>query len=272
MKPAQLILIGVALLAAVGAGLLMMNISNKPAEVIVQSNEPVITIPLVDVLIATKDIPMGTALGEQNIKWDKWPKTGIRESFILKKGRPEALKEYSKTVARSSFFAGEPIREAKIVRSDSGYLSAILPAGKRAIAIRVGAESTAGGFILPNDHVDVVMSYPNPDPSVEGFITETVLQNIRVLAIDQVIEEKEGEKAKVGSTATLELTAQQVEIIATAQKLSGGRLTLALRSVEDSEIASSDSGTHLLSSGSRRKRGSVRIIRYGTTIEKTPKK
>ena len=87
-----------------------------------------------------------------------------------------------------------------------------------------------------------------------------------------MIEEKEGEKAKVGNTATLELTAQQVEIISAAQKLGGNRLTLALRSVEDSEIAASDSGTHLLSSGSRRKRGSVRIIRYGATTETTPKK
>ena len=92
MKPVQLILIGVALLAAIGAGLLMMNISNKPAEVIVQTNEPVITIPLVDVLIAHKDIPMGTALGEENIKWDKWPKTGIRETFILKDKNPDAFK------------------------------------------------------------------------------------------------------------------------------------------------------------------------------------
>ncbi len=174
-------------------------------------------------------------------------------------------------IARSSFFAGEPIREAKIVRSDSGYLSAILPAGKRAIAIRIGADTTAGGFILPNDRVDVVMSYKNIESKDQVFVTETVLQNIRILAIDQVIEENEGEKTKVGSTATLELTAQQVEIITAAQKL-GGKLTLALRSIEDSEIETSDSGTHLLSSGSRKKRGSVRIIRYGTSIEKTPKK
>lgn len=272
MKPVQLVLIGVALLAAVGAGLLMMSINNKPAPVIVKSDEPIITIPLVDVLIATTDIPMGTTLGEKNIKWDKWPKTGIRESFILKDDRPEAFEEYAKTIARSSFFAGEPIREQKIVRSDSGYLSAILPAGKRAIAIKIGAETTAGGFILPNDHVDVVMSYKNPDPKEENFITETVLQNVRILAIDQVIEEKDGEKSKVGNTATLELTAQQVEIITAAQKLGGNRLTLALRSVEDSEIAASDSGTHLLTSGSRRQKGSVRIIRYGTTSEKRPKK
>lgn len=272
MKPVQLVLIGVALVAALGAGLLMMNMNSKPAAVVVNSSEPIVTIPLVDVLIANQEIPMGTALGEENITWSQWPENGIRDSFILKNDRPEALKEYSKTIARSSFFPGEPIREQKIVRSDSGYLSAILPAGKRAVAIRVAAETSAGGFILPNDHVDVIMSYKNPEAKDESWITETVLQNVRILAIDQVIEEQDGEKSKVGDTATLELTAQQVEIISASQKIAGNRLTLALRSVEDSEIAASDAGTHLLSSGSRKKRGSVKIIRYGSTKEVRPKK
>ena len=112
----------------------------------------------------------------------------------------------------------------------------------------------------------------SPDATDNSWITETVLQNIRVLAIDQVIEEKDGEKSKLGNTATLELTAQQVEIITAAQKIAGNKLNLALRSVEDSEIEPSDSGgSHLLSSGPRRKRGSVKIIRYGTTSEVRPR-
>jgi pilus assembly protein CpaB len=271
MKPVQIALIGVALAAAGGAGFLMIKVNNKPAPVVAKSNEPRITIPLVEVLTASKEIPMGTALGEQNIIWEKWPKNGVRESFIVKGDRPEALKEYAKTIARSSFFAGEPIREQKIVRSDSGYLSAILPAGKRAVAIKVAAETSAGGFILPNDHVDVVMSYKNPSSDDNSWLTETVLQNIRILAIDQVIEEKDGEKSKLGNTATLELTAQQVEVITAAQKIAGNKLNLALRSVEDSEIESTDSGTHLLSSGSRRRKGTVKIIRYGTTSEVSPR-
>ena len=272
MKPIQLVLIGVAMVAALGAGFLMININNKPAPVVVKSDEPVITVPLVDVLIATKEIPMGTALGEQNIKWVQWPKSGVRDSFILKDDRPEAFEEYAKTIARASFFAGEPIREEKIVRSDSGYLSAILPAGKRAVAIRIAAETSAGGFILPNDHVDVVMSYKNPDENDDSWLTETVLQNVRVLAIDQVIEEQDGEKSKVGNTATLELTAEQVEIITAAQKISGNKLNLALRSVEDAGLESTDAGSHLLSSGARKRRGSVKIIRYGSTQEVRPRR
>ena len=66
----------------------------------------------------------------------------------------------------------------------------------RAIAIRVAAETSAGGFILPNDHVDIVMSYKNPDANDDSWLTETVLQNVRVLAIDQVIEEKDGQKSQ----------------------------------------------------------------------------
>ncbi len=96
MKPVQLILIGVALLAAVGAGLLMMNISNKPAEVVVQTNEPVITIPLVDVLIAHKPIPQGTTLGEDNIKWDKWPKLEFVTLLFSKTIIPKRSKNIQK--------------------------------------------------------------------------------------------------------------------------------------------------------------------------------
>ena len=98
MKPIQFVLIGVALVAAVGAGFLMMNINNKPIPVAAKSNKPRITIPLVNVLIATKEIPMGTALGDNNIKWEKWPKNGVRESFIVQGDRPDAKKEYAKTI------------------------------------------------------------------------------------------------------------------------------------------------------------------------------
>lgn len=262
MKPIQFVLIGVALFAALGAGFLMMNLNNEPPPAKVVKKKA----PVTKVLIADKEIPMGTSLGKERLKWADWPKGNVRESFIVRKENPKALEEYAKAVARSGFFAGEPIRNEKIVNSDSGYLSAILPAGKRAMAIAVKATTSAGGFVLPNDHVDIILNRRVN----KVLTTETILQNIRVLAVDRLIEEKKGKKAKVGRTITLELTAQQTEIIATAKAI--GSLTLALRSVEDSQLAPSDTGSHLLTSGTRKKRGTVRVIRYGQTKEVRPKK
>ncbi len=268
MKPIQLILLAVALVAALGAGFLMMNLNSQPAQTQIAQDEKVVIEPK-RVLIAKNDIPMGTALSEENLSWEDWPEGNVREAYIVQDDKPEAIAEYTKAIARSSFFAGEPIREQKIVHSDSGYLSAILPAGKRAMAVRITAETTAGGFVLPNDHVDVIISYSDKDA---GVITETILQNIRVLAIDQVIEEQDGEKSIVGNTVTLELTARQSEILVAAKKIGQGSMSLALRSVEDSELEPSNAGESLLSSGSRKSRGTVRIIRYGKTEEVRPKK
>ena len=114
-------------------------------------------------------------------------------------------------------------------------MSAILPEGKRAVATRIAADTSAGGFILPNDRVDVIMTRQAPNANGESgtqYITETILNNVRVLAIDQTIEEKNGEKVVVGQTATLELTPQQAQILTVAQQMSD-RLTLALRSIAD---------------------------------------
>ncbi len=111
---------------------------------------------------------------------------------------------------RSPFVAGEPIREVKLARPGSGFLSAILPSGMRAVAVRVSASNTAGGFILPGDRVDVVA---DRCPAIERAtrrrenVSRTILANIKVLAIDQTVGDKQGEAVVVGKTATLELDA-----------------------------------------------------------------
>ena len=255
MKPVQLILIGVASVAALGAGFMIMNMNSQPAPVAGQSAAVVPQIKLKKVLVARETIPMGSALGDGRIAWQDWPADSVSQGFILDDEAPEALKEYAPTIARATFFPGEPIREAKIVRSDSGYLSAILPAGKRAMAIRVQAETSAGGFILPNDRVDVISNYQKDKEQV----TETVLKNVRILAIDQVIEEQEGQKAQVGQTATLELTEAQVEVVTEAKSLASNKLILVLRSIEDAQEREGKAR--------KRGRGKVKIIRYGQSKE-----
>ena len=121
---------------------------------------------------------------------------------------------------------------SKLIGEGQSFMSSILPSGKRAVATQIAADTSAGGFILPNDYVDVIMTRRSDAAraATGGFITETILKNIRVLAIDQTIQEdEEGKKVKVGETATLELTPQQAEIITVAQQMAD-RLTLALRS------------------------------------------
>jgi len=213
-------------------------------------------------LVANEPIPMGSSLTEQRLAWEQWPKASLRSSFITREAQPDALEKFAPLIAKSSLFEGEPVREAKLVKSDSGYLSAILPAGKRAVAMRVQADTSAGGFILPNDHVDVIMSFEDKD---KNWITETILENVRVLAIDSLVEEKDGEKNQVGETATLELSGEQTEILTVSKKIANNELTLALRSVADSDPALSGGAGHLIAEQKPKRNGTIRVIRYGTS-------
>jgi len=269
MKPIQMIVLGVGLVGAIALALVARNmmVADAPQPVAGGGEVIIQKMPTVDVLVANEKIPMGSSLKEERLAWEEWPKSSLRESFITRKKNPEALEEYASQIARSSFFEGEPVREEKLVKSDSGYLSAILPAGKRAVAIRIQAETSAGGFILPNDRVDVIMSYQSVNQGQNSWLTETILTNVRVLAIDQLVEEKDGEKFQVGETATLELTADQSEIITVSKRISGNQLTLALRSVADSNPALTGAAGHLIEEKKPKKNGTIRVIRFGQTTD-----
>ncbi len=261
MKVARLAVMGVAVLAAGGAFMLASSMANREPEIReVADKEP--QIALVELLVAAEDIQLGTSIKPNMVKWQKWPKEGISKGYIQKSTSPEGLGdgEEDAAIARGAFFAGEPIREGKLVRSNSGYMSAILPTGKRAIATSISTATGAGGFVLPNDHVDVIMTRRAEGDEGEGFITETILENIRVLAIDQTIEEKDGEAVVVGETATLQLTPDQAKILTVAQQMAD-RLALSLRSLEDSGDEETKGAEYLLS-GSRGK-GRVRLIKFG---------
>ena len=153
--------------------------------------------------------------------------------------RPNAIETLSGSIARAPFVTGEPIREAKLVNAKgSGFMAAILPSGMRAISTQISPETGAGGFILPNDHVDVILTRRERDADKpaggDTHSSETILTNVRVLAIDQTVEEKNGQKVVVGKTATLELTPSQTETLALSQQL--GTLSLALRSITDASM------------------------------------
>ncbi|MGY4449100.1 Flp pilus assembly protein CpaB [Bradyrhizobium sp. i1.3.1] len=160
---------------------------------------------------------------------------------------------------------GEPIREQKLVRAEgSGFMAAILPSGMRAVSTEISAETGAGGFILPNDRVDIVLTrrLKNPDGANGAtggndlILSEVILSNIRVLAIDQAPKEKDGQNAVLGKTVTLELKPDQVATLSASRQ--GGTLTLALRSIADanaSEISIEDL--------TAKRPGGVNVIRYG---------
>ena len=257
MKAARLVVLGIALAAGGIAALLASGGEKKEVE----PPKPVATLDTVDVLIAKGDIPMGTAVSAADLTWQMWP-ASASGSFIRKSEQPNAIEQLTGWIARGPFFAGEPIREAKLVNAKgSGFMAAILPSGMRAVSTEISAETGAGGFILPNDHVDVILSKRDKSAEktagVETHASETILRNIRVLAIDQQVEEKNGQRVVVGKTATLELTPGQAETLALAKQL--GTLSLALRSIVDTKRTAADKDD---GNGAR---GTVNTVRFGAS-------
>ncbi|MBB4304650.1 pilus assembly protein CpaB [Rhodobium orientis] len=256
MKVTRIIVLAVALGAGLIAAMLLVNmVGKKPgAPQIVREVEEV---PSEDVLVASIDIPIGKSVGADDLRWQKWPAEGLSSTVITRSKRPDAIKELSGGIARTPFLDGEPIKEQKLIRADAGFMSAILPKGRRAIAVQVSALNTAGGFILPNDRVDVVLTRQRNTGNDERaeWYSETILTNIRILAIDQKIEDKKGEKVVVArETATLELTPTQVEVVARAQQV--GTLSLALRSIVDARPDGEDEPI-------KKRRSGVNYVKFG---------
>ena len=268
MKVARLAVLGIAVLAAGAAGLVALNLSApEPVEPVIITAAPAAPpIKLAEVLVTARDLSMGSPT-DGALDWQKWPEDGVGDTFILRSSRPNAIEELKGSVVRQSFFAGEPVREAKLIKTDRGFMSAILPSGKRALAVPISADTSAGGFILPNDHVDVIMVRDRA--SAEGgqstLETETVLKNLRVLAIDQTIEEKDGEKVVIGSTATLEVDPSQAEALTAAGQMAQ-KLVLTLRSLADSVPGSPGYAAFLLDQ-EHPANPKVRIVRYGRSID-----
>jgi len=267
MAASRLIILGVAVAAAGGAGYVAKNIAAAPpTEVVVNQAPSEPSIKLTEVLVLSTDVPMGANVGGA-LSWQSWPSDGVTAAFVTKEAEPNAIEELKTAIARVAMYSGEPLRKSKLVGEGQSFMSSILPSGRRAIATQISADTSAGGFILPNDYVDVIMTRRATDGTgaAGGFITETILKNIKVLAIDQMIQEdEEGKKVKVGETATLELTPQQSEIITVAQQMAD-RLTLALRSIADAQEKTEGEADYLVSGNG--KRGTVRLIKSGEVSE-----
>ncbi|TXN79699.1 Flp pilus assembly protein CpaB [Methylobacterium sp. WL8] len=236
MKPARLAVLAIALVAGGGAAFLMSGGDPPPPPTVVKVEAP--AAPTTDVLVAAAELPMGQVLQPADLRWQKWPDDALTPGYITRKDVPKALEETAGATTRSAFLSGEPIRPQKLVRPDSGFMAAILPAGMRAVAIVTDSRGTnsAGGFILPNDRVDVIRTFRDEENSKstgsDVQVSQTILTDVRVLAVGQLIQEKNGTNVVTGETATLALTPGQAEKITLAQKV--GSLSLALRSLADS--------------------------------------
>ena len=200
----------------------------EPAPVV--KAEPVAPIPMSEVLVAAAELLMGQTLKPEDLRWMPWPEQAISPGLIDRRAAPKGLEDSVGAIIRTGFSANEPIRPERLVKAGSGFMSAILPPGMRAVAITTDTRgsSSAGGFILPNDHVDVIKT------SSEGSeqFAETLLTNVRVLAVGQIVQEKNGANVVTAETATLALTPAQAETVTLAQRV--GQLALVLRSIQDS--------------------------------------
>ncbi len=198
------------------------------------------------ILVAATDLPAGTLVQEQHLKWQGWPEDDdIEDLYVVEDVRP--LEDFIGTVVRQGVAAGEPVTDSRLVKpGQSGFLAAVLNPGKRAVSIPVDVTSGIAGFVFPGDRVDVILTHALVQESeVEGEISaprrasETILTDVRVVAMDQSTNDQ-NQEAAVRRVATLEVTPKGAEIVAVAKELGG--LTLSLRALArvDDEAKSKD--------------------------------
>ncbi len=198
---------------------------------------------LAEIMVASKAIEVGSKIMPGDLKWQGWPKSALDASFVTREAQPQALEDAANgSVARMPLVTGEPVTPQKVIKADgAGFMAAVLTPGMRAVGVKLNAERGAGGFVLPNDRVDVIMTRKlgNDDEGVPSYRAATVLRDVRVLAVDQTSQEDGDSKSIVGKTATLELSGQQAEILALAEAM--GDLSLSLRSLAQSDKPGDDS-------------------------------
>ncbi|MEL6365388.1 MAG: Flp pilus assembly protein CpaB [Pseudomonadota bacterium] len=241
----------IALLVAVGAGaaaffLMFNNSSTTPVEAAAPV-EP----DLVNVLIASRDLQRGERMERSALRWAKFPREAVITAFVTDTDG-DVREEWEGALVRSLIVEGEPILPAKLVRGvDRGFMSALLEPGQRAVSIRVTPESSAGGFILPGDRVDVVLTYEAETNSGSSVRTSTIMSNVAVLAVDQQYEEET--ETIIADTITLAVSAQDAERLLRAKAI--GDVSLSLRSLasEATTVAAKPTG--------------VRVMRFGITAQ-----
>ncbi len=222
MSVRNIILILVAVAITAGTGLVARSwISNQRQEPVVAA--PPAPVKKTYVLVADKNLPTGTLIKENLLTWQAWPDAKLHQSYLVKDKND--LKELVGSVVRRAISAGEPVSTGRLVKPGTrGFLAAVLRPGYRAVSLRINATSSISGLVFPGDRVDVILTH-----NVNAKrVSETVLTNVRILAIDQQTNDQT-QAPKVGKHATFEVTPKQAEMFSV---LSGmGKLSLSLRSL-----------------------------------------
>lgn len=261
MNKSRVLVLGIAFLAAGGAAMLAKNfVGGTKTERVVETRFMNTT----QVLVAAQPIKLGQMVSPAQLTWQAWPKDAITSSLIEQSGTPGGTKAFDKAISRTSYEVGEPINKHKLIkRNQGGVMAAILTPGMRAISAKIKEATSAGGFILPNDRVDVILSRKLRSSNETKFVSSTILENVRVLAIGQNIEQPQGQQTSIGKTATLELSIGQAETLALAENM--GEISLALRSMSESfPEASKSKGPKLQKSENA---GVIRVMKFGQRIQ-----
>jgi pilus assembly protein CpaB len=259
MRASRIILLLVALIAG-GLAAFLATRNDAPPQV--AQAPTIIEEKKAQILVAKTSIGVGQRLGEGAVEWQDWPELAVRPEYVTKEALPDAVEQLTEAVARFEFFPGEPIMESKLVRSAQGYLSAVLAKGMRGVSVEVTAESASGGYVFPNDRVDVVLSRDSDG----GKVSQTILANVKILAINRRLgetgtsgspadpEDPSADVFQDTAIATLELTPEQGELVINSTQI--GSLSLVLRSMADYQLAA---GELVREAKSR----SIRLIKAG---------
>ena len=256
MNKQRMIILGLAGVAAIVVAVLVRALVGGGTEKVAAAPEaPRMTMS--QVLVATNDVQAGEPITPAMVHWQEWPKSAVADNFIAQASSPNAQSAVAGTVARAPLVAGEPLTTQKIVHSDSaGFMAATLQPSMRAVSIGISTETGAGGFILPNDRVDVLVT-EQVSESPRRFRARTILGDVRVLAVDQTYTQDKDQKVVLAKTATLELSPQQAEAVSRAR--ANGTISLTLR-----PLGSGASDNPAVAANQHHNvSGDVQIIRYG---------
>ena len=261
MNTQRIIVLGFALVAAGGAAFLVRGMLGGGTPVV--QAKPAPAIAMSEVLVASTNLTPGQALTADQVRWEKWPSSTVDPQFITHAAAGEAEAVVKGSVVRAMILPGQPITKTAIVRGDaSGFMAATLSEGMRAVSIAINTDSGAGGFILPNDRVDVILTRKPQSNNSRGS-AKTILSNLRVLAVDQTFKQEKDTRTVVGKTATVEVSPGQAELISAAAMT--GQLSLSLRPLSDSDVARNTDPARKPRVAAANYDGPVSVIRYGMT-------
>lgn len=237
MSPMRIIILLLALAAAGGAAFLVLQLTRPQVvtETVLQDKLRIEEreVSEVEVLTVLRDLAIGETIKAEDLQWSPWPEANLVEGYYVQSAMPDSIGKLTGAVVKAALYKGEPLLKQKVaIKGDQGLLAAMMDPEMRAVSIDISPESASGGFILPNDRVDLILTYEQIANEMRGLsgrtVATTIIKNVRVLAIDQNFAmNAEGETARLGSTATLEVSPKEAELLAMSMRR--GEVSLSLR-------------------------------------------